>query len=448
MKKIIFILLISLNLFVNAQEFNSEGIYYEIIDPEAKTCRTKNGSAFNPGNLCEGYVDLTKVPIFNGEEYILTEIGAFGFAWVSYSQPYITEIQFPNTLSTIGMYAFSQQAMITSIEIPGSVETIMQGAFANTTSLRYFKLNDGIKHIGRQIFQLNWELTELILPQTLETIDYGFYISGGIKNLICESYEPPIVINADATVKSGLTGGLLYVPRGSKELYLQAPGWSSYGADRIEELDKLLVFFDKKSLSMVKGTTQTLNIVYSYDQTNPDTAPIRIKWESEDETVAKVEEDRNSSGQLCGIVKAVGSGNTRISLTLYPGGATEEPATAYCEVTVKDGNVSFNLSDDLIELELKETKQLIIDLTGLEEGKSTLSVIVSNEIGESVMKTCDIIVLGLSTEVSEIFIEEEDNLVDIYTLNGILVKHNVKPEAIKELPKGIYVVGDKKLLVK
>ena len=46
-------------------------------------------------------------------------------------------------------------------------------------------------------------------------------------------------------------------------------------------------------------------------------------------------------------------------------------------------------------------------------------------------------------------VDNENEIVDVYTIDGVLIKRNVKAaEATKNLAKGIYIVGKKKVLVK
>ena len=43
----------------------------------------------------------------------------------------------------------------------------------------------------------------------------------------------------------------------------------------------------------------------------------------------------------------------------------------------------------------------------------------------------------------------QSTIVDVYTIDGVLIKRNVKAaEATRNLAKGIYIVGKKKVLVK
>ena len=69
-------------------------------------------------------------------------------------------------------------------------------------------------------------------------------------------------------------------------------------------------------------------------------------------------------------------------------------------------------------------------------------------LGGSIDKTISI--NGVINNIANVEISAGDNAsVDVYTVDGVLLKRNVKvAEATKNLPKGIYIVGKKKVLVK
>lgn len=57
--------------------------------------------------------------------------------------------------------------------------------------------------------------------------------------------------------------------------------------------------------------------------------------------------------------------------------------------------------------------------------------------------------LGGSTGINEVNVPASDVPVDVYTLSGVKVRHDVMPEkAVKGLPAGIYIIGKKKVVVK
>ena len=75
--------------------------------------------------------------------------------------------------------------------------------------------------------------------------------------------------------------------------------------------------------------------------------------------------------------------------------------------------------------------------TGLiisEEGESDLTITIKD---------------GLLNDIKTVVVNEPDEKVDVYTIDGVLVKKNVvRSEATEGLAKGIYIVGKDKVLVK
>ena len=56
---------------------------------------------------------------------------------------------------------------------------------------------------------------------------------------------------------------------------------------------------------------------------------------------------------------------------------------------------------------------------------------------------------GKLTEISTVKNADANAPVDVYTTDGVLVKHNVAPaEATNGLSKGVYIIGKKKVTVK
>ena len=70
------------------------------------------------------------------------------------------------------------------------------------------------------------------------------------------------------------------------------------------------------------------------------------------------------------------------------------------------------------------------------------------DLGGSIDKT--ISVNGVINNIGKVEITGDANAtVDVYSIDGVLLKRNVKAsEATKNLAKGIYIVGKKKILVK
>ena len=70
------------------------------------------------------------------------------------------------------------------------------------------------------------------------------------------------------------------------------------------------------------------------------------------------------------------------------------------------------------------------------------------DLGGSIDKT--ITINGIINDIKNVeIVETENEIVDVYTIDGVLIKRNVKAaEATRNLGKGIYIVGKKKVLVK
>ena len=70
------------------------------------------------------------------------------------------------------------------------------------------------------------------------------------------------------------------------------------------------------------------------------------------------------------------------------------------------------------------------------------------DLGGSIDKT--ITINGVINNIKNVeIVDNESEIVDVYTIDGVLIKRNVKAaEATRNLAKGIYIVGKKKVLVK
>jgi hypothetical protein len=85
----------------------------------------------------------------------------------------LTSIVIPNTVTTIGNYAFSNQDQLPSITLPTSLATIGNNAFYQCFSLTSISLPASVKTIGGSAFRDCNSLTTVTIPASVTKITFG-----------------------------------------------------------------------------------------------------------------------------------------------------------------------------------------------------------------------------------------------------------------------------------
>ena len=123
-------ILIGLPILARDFEYTYEGqtVVYTVLDEEAKTCATKEGSRYGsgPGNNISGKLVLPSNPVNGDVEYTLSSIGYSAFRGCSG----LTEVTIPNSVTSIGEMTFARCSVLTEMTIPNSVTSIGYEAFA------------------------------------------------------------------------------------------------------------------------------------------------------------------------------------------------------------------------------------------------------------------------------------------------------------------------------
>lgn len=137
----------------------------------------------------------------------LTTIGEKAFQCVTNATPsnWATSITLPESVTTIGDYAFAQCYSLTTINIPDSVTSIGQYAFQSCNAVTTVTIGSGVKSIGSGAFYNCYE----------------------IKEIICKSTTAPAL--ADKWVFNGVDKtATVYVPAASVDTYKSANIWSNF----------------------------------------------------------------------------------------------------------------------------------------------------------------------------------------------------------------------------
>ena len=125
----------------------------------------------------------------------------------SFAPAGLTEYTIPDSVTSIGDYAFYYCRSLTSVTIPDSVTTIGESAFCGCSSLTSVTIGNSVTTIGNSAFNWCESLTSVYCKATTPP-DEGFYMF--YKNA---------------------SGRKIYVPMESVEAYKSAYGWSEYASD-------------------------------------------------------------------------------------------------------------------------------------------------------------------------------------------------------------------------
>lgn len=97
------------------------------------------------------------------------------YAFYGFDSTFLTRMTIPNSVTSIGDYAFDGCSKLTSVIIPGSVTSIGRSAFSSCTSLESVAIGNGVTNIGGSAFQDCKSLKSITIPDSVTSMgDYAF----------------------------------------------------------------------------------------------------------------------------------------------------------------------------------------------------------------------------------------------------------------------------------
>ena len=145
------------------------------------------GNAKYLGNAKNAHVALV---LANGQDYSshpihpdTKMIADFAFATCQF----VTEIEIPNGVISVGESAFRSCPSLTSVVVSGSVKSLGMGAFVDCYNLSNVTISDGVKSIGEWAFTNCSSLTSIMIPDSMTCI--GGFAFSGCDNLQYTEYE-------------------------------------------------------------------------------------------------------------------------------------------------------------------------------------------------------------------------------------------------------------------
>ena len=155
----------------------------------------------------------------------VTSIGNYAFAECSS----LTSVTIPDSVTSIGNSAFEDCSSLTSVTIGSGVTSINRLAFTGCSSLTSVTIPDSVTSIGNSAFEDCSSLTSVIIGSGVTSIsDRAFFYCSKLINVTINAVEPPTFGNDMLEYCSKLAK--IYVPAESIDKYKAISGWSSYAS--------------------------------------------------------------------------------------------------------------------------------------------------------------------------------------------------------------------------
>lgn len=175
---------------------------------------------------CNGIVESSTNTLIAGCKTTIIPDGILAIGNEVFSQCHgMKTIEIPSSVVSIGEKVFFYHYDLESITIPENVTEISSETFAYCDKLSSVNLPKGLKVIGQNGFHYCFGLKEIEIPGTVEKIEKGAF--SGCKNLesVTSWILKPFEINE--SVFDGISEqAVLFVPKGTKELYNNTDGWN------------------------------------------------------------------------------------------------------------------------------------------------------------------------------------------------------------------------------
>ena len=161
----------------------------------------------------------------------------------------------PNSVTSIGDYAFLSCGSLTSVTIGNSVTSIGASAFASCGSLTSVTIPNSVTSIGDYAFSNCRGLTSVTIGNGVTSIGESAFFGCDIPEVI-SNIEDPFTIATNTFSNNTFINATLYVPKGTVDKYKATEGWKKFafieegdGSGKTQETQKC----DKPTISYQNG---------------------------------------------------------------------------------------------------------------------------------------------------------------------------------------------------
>ncbi len=173
----------------------------------------------------------------------------------------------PNSVTSIGGYAFDFCTGLTDLTIGNSVTLIDEFAFSYCTGLTSITLPNSVITIGEFAFEECHGLESVIIPNSVTSIgNYAFYDCGGLLDVYSLIADPTAIemgYSAFQVYPEEYDGRVLHVPSGTSMAYQQDENWSGYFGS-IVEMSALTGDIDGDLMITIGDVTSLIDIVLNH----------------------------------------------------------------------------------------------------------------------------------------------------------------------------------------
>lgn len=463
--------------------FIYQGVRYDI---------DTDGNAYVADNRTTNGDIIIPATVYKGEKaYQVYSIGENAFA----SNAQLTSIDIQAYLKTIGRRAFSNCTSLSTVTMPDYLQELDEFAFEGCTALSSIKIPACIKHVRKETFKGCSALLSVTLPETVRTIGTeafsgceklssiilpnllseigarAFEECYALESVTCHSFTPPTMINFNAFSDRTYSDALLCVPAETSYAYQQDYGWDNFtNLHNIEGVEAKLFTYNGIQYGVdsngdayvaynetVGGVVTIPQTVYNNEKSysvvqicdnafawNRDLNTINIQGKTEkigNHAFFKCSELSSTtfSSDMTSISSEAFSGCAKLTSLTFPESLTDIGAKAFADCLSLESVTCLSLEPPTME-----DYNAFSDYT-----YETATLTVPGDCYYVYIQSYgwDLFTHTVSSGIEQIA-ADNDTSVDIYNLQGILIKHNATSEDLRSLPAGIYITHGKKIIVK